>query len=78
MTADTSHLDMSALKSDVKNENNNAMLVTPDTSQPPIDPCGPLEQSPIGDVVTHSLIASRRNCSLDCGEEAAVEGWVQG
>ena len=65
----TSHFDRSWLNLDAP-ENMVAMSVTADTSQSPIDPCGLSEQFPIGDVLIHSLTASRSS-SLDSGLNAA-------
>ena len=70
VTADTRHFDRSWLNSDAP-ENMDIMLVTADTSQSPIDPCGPSEQSPVGDISTHFLTAAW-SCSVDCGLNAAV------
>ena len=43
----------------------------PETSQSPIDPFGPSEQSPTGDMLIHMLKASRSCCS-DFGLNAEV------
>ena len=52
------------------------MRFTPETSQSPIGPCAPLEQSPVGDVLIHSLTAAWSSFS-DCGVNAAVSwGWL--
>ena len=70
VTADTSHLDRSWLNSDAR-WNKPCMSLMADTSQVRIDPCGFLEQSPISDVLKHSLIASRSS-SLDSGLKTAA------
>ena len=70
VTADTSHFDKSWLKAEAR-ENMAAISVIADTSQSPIGPCGPLEQSPIGESLMHSLTAAR-SCSADSGLNAAA------
>ena len=70
VTADTSHFDRSWLKSEAS-ENTLPIVVTPETSQCAIDPYGPSEQSPIGDVLIHSLTAYCSCCSYS-GLNAAV------
>ena len=70
VTADTSHFDRSWLKADAR-KNMSSISVTADTSQSPIGPCGPSEQSPIGEYLMHLFTASL-NSSLDCGLNAAV------
>ena len=69
VTADTSHFDNSWLKADA-HQNMSLILVTAETSQSPIGPCGPWEQSPIGDILIHSSTAPRSS-SLDSGLDAA-------
>ena len=64
VTLDTSHLEMSALKYDAS-RNKELMSVTPETSQDPMGPCGPLEQS-AGDSFRHSLMAALSS-SFDSG-----------
>ena len=60
VTLDTSHLDMSPMNlfapGTTSRLNNRLMSVTADTSQDPIGPCGPLEQS--GDSFRHSAMAA--------------------
>ena len=54
VTLDTSHLERSPLNDGV--ENNKVMSITAETSQDPIGPCGPLEQSV--EIFRHSLMAA--------------------
>ena len=54
VTLDTSHLEMSPVNDDAR-EKNRCMSVTPETSQDPIGPCGPLEQSV--DSLRHFVVA---------------------
>ena len=56
VAADTSHFERSWLKSDAP-MNVALITVTAETSQPWIDPCDPLEQSPIGEMFIHSSTA---------------------
>ena len=69
VTADTSHFDRSWLKVEAE-ANIRSMYLTADTSQSPIDPCGPSEKSPIGDILIHSSTAAWSSDS-DCGLNAA-------
>ena len=55
VTLDTSHLERSPLNDGL--ENNKVMSITAETSQDPIGPCGPLEQS-VGDSWRHCTIAA--------------------
>ena len=73
VTADTSHFDRSALNAGAR-ENMSAMLATADTSQSQIGPCGPSEQSPIGDILMMQSLKASRSCSLDSGLNAARVG----
>ena len=47
------------------------MSATSDTSQSPIGPCGPSEQSPFGDSLRHASTALLSS-ALDCGENTGV------
>ena len=49
------------------------MSVTRDTSHSPIGPCGPSEQSPLGDTLRHALRALSSS-ALEGGENAG-DGW---
>ena len=75
VTLDTSHLERSPLNDGA--ENNKPISVTAETSQDPIGPCGPLEQS-VGDSWRHCTMAA---CSsaLEYGENPvalyASHGW---
>ena len=68
VTLDTSHFERSPLNDDV--ENNKVISVTAETSQDPIGPCGPLEQS-VGDRFRHSTMAAL-SCALDFGAHTVV------
>ena len=74
VTLDTSHLEMSTLNvSGVLTyhlSNKPFISVTAETSQDPIGPCGPLEQS-AGDSWRHSLMAALSSAS-DFGEYPVV------
>ena len=72
VTCDMGHFDRSWLNSGAR-ENMDAILVMADTSQSQIDLwCGgPSAQSPIGDVLIHSLTAAWR-CSSFPGLYAAL------
>merc|ERR1719353_1267436 len=72
VTLDTSHLDRSPLNLFAPGKgcllastNNQLVSVTAETSQDPIGPCGPLEQS-VGDSFRHSIMAAW-SLSLDVG-----------
>ena len=69
---DKSHFEISALKN-IALENMRLMSATRDTSHFPIGPCGPLEQSPLGDSLRHALTA-RLSSALDSGENAGRKG----
>ena len=73
VTLDTSHLEMSPLNLSVPEttveSNTSFMSVTAETSQDPIGPCGPLEQSV--DSCRHSLMAARSS-ALDSGAHPVV------
>ena len=74
VTLDTSHLEMSPLKDDAAEtshvSNKLFMSVTAETSQDPIGPCGPLEQS-VGDSWRHSLMVALSS-ALDFGGHPVV------
>ena len=71
VTLDTSHFDMPQLN-EFALANTPLMSVTLDTSHATIGPCGPLEQSPLGDNSMHVSTAGLR-CALDRGESAAEQ-----
>ena len=68
VTLDTSHFEMSPLNENAR-WNVDCMLVTAETFQDPIGPCGPLEQSL--DSCRHSLMAAR-SCAFDFETQPAV------
>ena len=77
VTLDTSHFErspsnLSAPGTSVAS-NKLSISVTADTSQDPIGPCGPLEQS-VGDSFRHSTTAAWRS-ALDFGAHAPVVGY---
>ena len=78
-TLDTSHFEMSALNDDAPGtqdlSNNWLMSATAETSQDPIGPCGPLEQSV--DSCRHLIIAAW-SFSLDSGVHPVVEYYYSG
>ena len=57
VTLDTSHFEMSTLNN-VAEEKRSSMISILDTSQSPICPCGPPEQSPFGENSRHVRTAS--------------------
>ena len=71
VTLDTSHFEMSPLKFVVANTS--LMSITHDTSHFAIGPCGPIEQSALGDSLRDAMMALA-NSDVDCGEKA--EGCV--
>ena len=79
VTLDTSHLEMSPLNDEPPWTSSKLLvLVTAETSQDPIGPCGPLEQS-VGDSSKHRTMADLRS-ALDSGAQPviAVEDYDQG
>ena len=74
VTLDTSHLEMSALNDDASGTlfalNKLIISVTPDTSQDPIGPCGPSEQSK-SPRFRHSAMAASSS-ALDLGAHPYV------
>ena len=69
-TAETSHADRSWLNNRAP-ANTMLMLVTLDTSQEPMGPCGPMEHSPTADRDMHAETAVLSSF-IDCGANAAV------
>ncbi len=78
VTLDTSHLAISPLNlfapEALSALNNSLMSVTAETSQDPIGPCGPLEQS-VGDRFRHS--AMTKLMSVNVSERVECE-WKRG
>ena len=76
VTFDTSHLEMSTLSEvGTPSKNNQFISVTAETSQDPIGPCRPLEQSE--DSCRHSLMAAWRP-GLDFGVHSVVRCYCRG
>ena len=75
VTLDTSHLEMSPLNDGEAGTSHawNKFLIffTPETSQDPIGPCGPLEQSAFEESSVHSAMASWSSV-LDFGVHPVV------
>ena len=69
VTLDTSHLEISTLNAGGALSNKLFISVTAETSQDPIGPCGPLEQSE--DDLRHSSMAVLRS-PFDFGVNTAV------
>ena len=74
MTFATFQLEISASKAS-SSKNISAMSSTPDTSHPPIGPCGPVEQLPSGERSVHlptKTLSSTLERGGNTGEEVEV------